>query len=162
MALRGPYPIGLFLVCAVSCPALSAEPPTKLVVTEGRSIGYTTVADALASLESEGLTAVPGLNGDVSIIEPDSRTAWTFAGKDDPAYPSAVRYVYMQNSGELHAEITILCEAAPARCEKFHSDIRDNLAQLSKKMAGDPSAKCSVNDNKMKCGGETEQKQTPP
>jgi hypothetical protein len=154
--LRGLYATGVLAACIVYRPVLSDEPPTKLVITEGRYIGYSHVADALATLESEGLTAVPGLNGGVSIVEPDGRTAWNFAGKDDPAYPSAVRYVYTRTSGELHAEITILCEASAGECEKFHSDIRDNLAQLAKRMAGDTSAKCSVSDNKLKCGGEPE------
>jgi hypothetical protein len=114
----------------------------------------------LSTLQSQGLVAESQPNGDVSFVEPDSRTAWKFAGKDNPAYPSAVRYVYTRSSGELHAELTILCEAAAERCEKFRSDIRDNLAQLSKKMAGDPAAKCSVNDNSVKCGAEAEPTQT--
>jgi hypothetical protein len=149
-----PYAISLFLLSAFSCPVHCADPPTKLVITEGHYIGYTSVADALATLQSEGLTAATAPNGAVSFVEPDSNTAWTFAAKDDPAYPSVVRYVYSRNSGELHAEITILCEASAERCEKFHSDIRYKLEQLTKAMAGDPSAKCSVNDNKMKCGAE--------
>lgn len=153
---RGSYATGLLLLCAAG----SAEQSTKLVVTEGHYIGYTTVADALATLKSEGLVGVPGLNGGISFVEPDNSVAWTFAGKDDPAYPTAVRYVYRKSSGVLNAEITILCEASAERCEKFHSDIRDNLAQLSKKMAGDPSAKCQVNDDTMKCGSEPEPKQT--
>jgi hypothetical protein len=100
----------------------------------------------------------PALNGDVTYVEADSRTAWTFAGKDNPAYPSAVRYVYTRSGGVLNAEVTLLCEADAARCEKFHGDIRENLAQLAKKMAGDPSAKCRVIDNAMKCGAESEPK----
>jgi hypothetical protein len=52
--------IGLFLLCAISCPTQSQEQTSKLVVTEGHYIGYATVADALATLESEGLMAVPG------------------------------------------------------------------------------------------------------
>jgi len=130
-----------------------------LIVTEGHYIGYTSVADALATLESKGLTAVPASNGDVSFVEPDGRTAWTFAGKDNPAYPSAVRYIYTRSDGELHAEVTILCEAAAPRCEKFKNDMRDSLAQLSKKLAGDPSAKCSVKEGTMKCGAEPPRKQ---
>jgi hypothetical protein len=148
------YAIGSLLLCAVSLPARSSQQSTKPVITEGSYIGYATVADALATLKSQGLMALPGLNGDVSFVEPDNRTTWTFAGKDDPAYPSAVRYVYTRSSGVLHAELTILCEASVERCEKFRSDIRDNVAQLSKMMAGDPSVKCWVNDTTMKCSSE--------
>lgn len=156
MKILSPYAIGLFLLCAGCCPALSQEQPTKLIVTEGHYIGYTSVADALATLESKGLTAVPASNGEVSFVEPDGRTAWTFAGKDNPGYPSAVRYIYSRSDGELHAEVTILCEAAAPRCEKFKNGIGDSLAQLAKKLAGDSSAKCSVKEGTMKCGAETE------
>jgi hypothetical protein len=157
MSKLSPYAIGFLLLGAVSGAAVHSEESIKLVVTEGHYIGYATVADALASLKSRGLAAAPGLDGDnVNFVEPDSRTAWTFAGKDDPAYPSAVRYVYTKSSGVLNAELTILCEASAERCEKFRSDIRDKLAQLAKMMAGDPSAKCRVNDGAMKCSAETE------
>jgi hypothetical protein len=157
-----PHALGLVLFCAVSLPARSAEQPTRLVVTEGRYVGFASVADARATLESRGLTAVPAVNGDASFVEPDNGRAWTFAGKDNPAYPSVVRYVYTRSTGVLRAEVTILCEASRERCEKFRNDILDNLEQLSKKMAGDPSAKCRVNEDKMTCGAEPERKQANP
>jgi hypothetical protein len=144
----------LLLLCAVSGVARSQEQPTKLVVTEGHYIGYVSVADALATLNAKGLAAAPAANGGVSYVESDSRTAWTFAAKDDPAYPSVVRYVYTRNEGVLQAEVTILCEASADRCEKFRSDIRNNLAQLSKMMSGDRTANCRVNDGAMKCSAE--------
>ena len=149
-----PHVLALLLLCALSCPAGSADQPTKLVVTEGRYIGYTSVADALTALQAKGLTGKEGLNGDLSFIEPDNGSAWTFVGKENAAYPTVVRYVYTRQDAELHAELTILCEAAAARCEKFHVDIREHLAQLAKMMAGDPSAKCTVSGDKLKCGTE--------
>lgn len=148
--------MSLLILCSVAYPLSSPAQSTRLVITEGHYIGYPSVAAARAALESQGLIATPGSNGGDSFVEPDHGTAWTFTGKHDPAYPSAVRYVYTRSSGELHAELTILCEASAERCEKFHSDIRDNLAQLSRKMAGDPAAKCQVTDGAMKCGGEPE------
>lgn len=156
MNVKSPYVSGLLLLCALSFAARAPAQSTRLVITEGHSIGYATVADALADLESQGLTSTPGANGDVSFVAPDNGTAWTFAGKDNPAYPSVVRYVYTRSSGELHAEVAIRCEASAKTCEKFHSDIRDRLAQLSRKMAGDPAAKCSVSGDTMTCGAEAD------
>jgi hypothetical protein len=153
------YAISSLLLCAVSLPARSSEQSSKPVITEGSYIGYATVADALATLKSQGFMSLPGLNGDVSFVEPDDTTTWTFAGKDDPAYPSAVRYVYARSHGLRHVEFTILCEASAERCEKFRSNIRDNVAQVSKMMAGDPSVKCWVNDSTTKCGPELVRKQ---
>ncbi len=148
------YAIGVLLVCAASLAARASPESPKLVVTEGNNIGYASVADALDALESKGLTPTPGLHGETSFVEPDTTTAWKFAGKDDPAYPSVVRYVYTRSGGILHAEVTILCEASAGRCDKFRSDIRETLAQLERRMAGDPSAKCSVNGSTMSCGAE--------
>jgi hypothetical protein len=54
-------------------------------------------------------------------------------------------------SGVLHAEFTILCEASAGQCEKFRSDVRGNVVQLSKMMAGDPPVKCSLSGRIMKC-----------
>jgi hypothetical protein len=62
-----------------------------------------------------------------------------------------VRYVFTKTSGVLHAEFTILCEASASQCEKFRSDARDNVVQLSKMIAGDPPVKCSSNGTTMKC-----------
>jgi hypothetical protein len=140
---------------------VNSEPSPKPTVSEGNYIGYATVADALATLKSEGFMPLPGINGEVSFAESDNKTTWTFVGKNDPAYPSAVRYVFAKSDGPvMHIEITILCEASEAACEKFRGDIRDNVAQLSNMMAGDPSVKCRVNDIAMKCGAEPIRKQS--
>jgi hypothetical protein len=154
------YTLGSILLCAVLLPAWSAEQSTKVVISEVNYIGYATVSDALATLKSQGFLALPGLNGEVSFAEPDNKTTWTFAGKDDPAYPSVVRYVSTRSNGVVHVELTILCEASDGPCDKFRSDIRDNVAQAAKMMAGDPSVKCRVNGDNMKCGAEPVRKQT--
>ena len=140
---------------------VNTEASTKPAISEGNYIGYATAADALAALKAQGLLSVPGINGEISFAEPDNKTTWTFVGKDDPAYPSAARYVFGTSDGPaLHVEITILCEALEEPCEKFRSDTRDNVTQLSKMMAGDRTVKCRVNDVAMKCGAELVRKQT--
>ena len=86
-------------------------------MTEGNDIGFATVADAQAMLKSQGLAAVQGSNGDILIIEPNNKAMWRFTTKDDPAHPSAARYVFTKTSGALHAEFTILCKASAGQCE---------------------------------------------
>jgi biopolymer transport protein ExbD len=141
--------------------SLNSEPSTKPAISEGNYIGYATVADALATLKAQGLMPVPGINGEVSFAESDNKTTWTFVGKGDPAYPSAVKYVFAGSDGPApHVEITMLCEASEAQCEKFRGDTRENVTQLSKMMAGDPSVKCRVHDVATKCGAEPIRKQS--
>jgi len=139
---------------------VNSEPSTKLTISEGNYIGYATVADAMATLKSQGFLELPGLNGEVSFAESDNKTTWTFVGKNDPAHPSAVRYVYTRSGGVPHVEMTILCEASDGPCEKFRSDIRVNIAEVAKMMVGDPSVKCQVNYENLKCGAEPARKQT--
>lgn len=148
----------LALTFLAAPPARSTEPSTELVISEGSYIGYATVADALATLKAQGFIALPALNGSVSFFDPDNKTTWTLTGKDDPAYPAAVRYVHTRSNGVAQVEITILCEASDGPCEKFRSEIRNNVIQISKMMAGDPSVKCWVNNDKIKCGAEPERK----
>jgi biopolymer transport protein ExbD len=139
---------------------VNSEPSTKPTISEGNYIGYATVADAMATLKAQGFLELPGLNGEVSFAASDNKTTWTFVGKNDPAYPSAVRYVYTRSDGVPHVEVTNLCEAPDAPCEKFRGDIRANIAQIAKMMAGDPSVKCRVNYENLKCGAEPARKQT--
>jgi biopolymer transport protein ExbD len=139
---------------------VNSEPSTKPAISEGNYIGYATVADALATLKAQGLMPVPGINGEVSFAESDNKTTWAFVGKGDPAYPSAVKYVFASDGPAPHVEITMLCEASEAQCEKFRGDTRENVTQLSEMMAGDPSVKCRVNDVAMKCGVEPIRKQS--
>jgi len=56
--------------------------------------------------------------------------------------------------------MTILCEASDGPCEKLRSDIRVNIAEVAKMMVGDPSVKCQVNYENLKCGAEPARKQT--
>src|ERR1700722_13840083 len=152
--------IASILLCAVSLTVRSSEPSTKLVISEGNYIGYATVADALATLKAQGFMALPGINGELSFAEPDNRTTWTFVGKGHPAFPSATRYVFTKSDGVPHVEITFLCEASDAACEKLRRDVLENVSLLSKMMAGDSSVKCRVNNGTTKCGVEPIRKQT--
>ena len=59
----------------------------------------------------------------------------------DPAHPAAARTVLTKTNDSVHVEITVLCEAARGPSEKFRSDIRSNVEQVSR-MSNDPSLKC--------------------
>jgi hypothetical protein len=83
------------------------------------------------------------------------------AGRNDPAYPAVARIVNSKSNDSVQrVEITVLCEAADGPCAKFRSDIRDNVEQLSKMMAGDPFVRCRTDGHKMKCGAVPVRKQT--
>jgi hypothetical protein len=148
------------LLCVNIVPVRSSAPSSGVMVSEGGYIGYATVADALATLKAQGLAPEPA-GDDISFVESDGKTSWTFAGRENPAYPAVARIIYSKSSESVQRiEITVLCEAAEGPCAKFRSDIRNNVEQLSKMMAGDTSIRCRTDGHTMKCGAAPERKQT--
>jgi len=58
-----------------------------VVVSEGKYIGYATVADAIATLKASGAMEFPAFNGYVSFVEPDNKTTWTFTQQGSRLIP---------------------------------------------------------------------------
>jgi hypothetical protein len=107
-----------------------------LVIVDDGSTGFATVADALATLRSQGLLELPSGKGSV-FLAAGGKTTWTFAGEKEAAYPALARFVWTSNKDRVQVAISILCEAAPKPCEKFASDMRANVDNILK---GEPGA----------------------
>jgi hypothetical protein len=71
--------------------------------------------------------------------------------KDDPAHPSAAKYIFTKTNRALRAEFTILCEASAGQCKHSQSDIRGNVVQLFKMMASDSPMTCSLIGKTLGC-----------
>jgi hypothetical protein len=148
------------VLIVVAATARSDNLPTKVVVSESNDIGFATVADAITALKARGLVEIPAFNGEVSFVEPDNTTSWTFTQNGNPAHPSTVRYVETRKGDVLNIEITFLCEAKVEACEKLRSATREDIDMMSRMIAGDPTVQCRVNGATMKCGHEPVRKQT--
>lgn len=105
-----------------------------MVIVDGGSAGYASVAEALAALRSQGLLELPSGKGLV-FLEPGGKTTWTFTGRGDAAYPALAKFVWKSNEDRVQVAISIVCEAAPEPCAKFASDMKANAFNI---LRGEP------------------------
>ena len=86
------------------------------------SIGYPSVAAALADLHSRSDVKFSVQNG-WTIAEDRSHFAfWSFPPEGDPAYPSAVKRTAVQTSTGINMDMKILCQSTQAACDKLDAD----------------------------------------
>ena len=122
------------LIGAVLASAWSFASARDIVVVDGGSTGYATVADALATLRSQSLLELPSGKGLV-FLEAGGKTTWTFVGKGDAAYPAFAKFVWKSSEERVQVTISIVCEAAPESCAKFSSDMK---AYVFNTLRGEP------------------------
>lgn len=108
-----------------------------MVIVDGESTGYVTVADALDALRSHGLLELPSGKGLV-FLEGGGKITWAFTGKGDAAYPALAKFVWKSSEDRVQVAISILCEAAPEPCAKFASDMKANAFNI---LRGEPGAR---------------------
>jgi hypothetical protein len=107
-----------------------------IVIVDGGSTGFATVADALTALRSRSLLELPSGKGSV-FLEAGGKTTWTFTGEKEAAYPAFAKFVWASSKERVQVAISILCEAAPKPCEKFATDMRANVDRI---LRGEPGA----------------------
>lgn len=99
----------------------SSEPPVR------SGIGYATVAEALAALKAK-----PGVQ--IEVTKPDAWTIvnepgdvqWSFTPSSHSAYPAVVRRALKVNAeGGLYIEMSALCQAEKAPCDKLLEDFKE-------------------------------------
>jgi hypothetical protein len=125
------------ILCTVALlGAWSIASARDIVIVDGGSTGFATVADAQAALRSRGLLELPSGKGSV-FLEAGGKITWTFTGEKEAAYPAFAKFVWTSSKERVQVAISILCEAAPKSCEKFASDMRENVDRMLK---GEPGA----------------------
>jgi hypothetical protein len=122
----------LLLLSATNCSA-QEEKPIEELPNGAKSLGYSTVSEALASLKIK-----PG--ADVTITKPDGWiiinetspefTIWSFTPQGHYAYPAVVRRTIKQSNGQVHVVTAALCQADKLSCDNL---IRE-FQQLTEKM----------------------------
>jgi hypothetical protein len=86
------------------------------------TIGYPSVAAALADLHSKPEVKFSEANG-WTIAEDKSRfTLWSFAPAGDPSYPSAVKRTAVQEGGRTSLNMKVLCESTQEACDRLVED----------------------------------------
>lgn len=129
---RAPHlPVVAGLLAAASLPACanrSEEPPLPEVSRS--SVGYDTVAAALAALRSRPNVVFTTENGWLIATDEAAYTIWSFAPQSYPVYPAVVkRQIIPEGAGSV-IQMSVLCEASKPAC--------DNLVRTFAEMNGLP------------------------
>lgn len=89
---------------------------------QGSTIGYPSVAAALADLHSKPEVKFREDHG-WTIAEDSGHSAfWSFAPAGDPAYPSAVQRIIVQGNKGIGLKMNVLCQSTQEACDKLERD----------------------------------------
>ena len=115
--------------------AAAPEKPTTSNSPAG--VGFKSVADALAALKAR-----PGAK--VSVTQPDAWTiiteqggavVWSFTPAGHPAHPAVVRRaIVVGEDGLARIEMSSLCQAEKAPCDRLMKDFRDITERSARAM----------------------------
>jgi len=112
--------VALVLILAVSPDRVrSAEPPTSAALT---SIGYASVAEALAALRAKPGVTFTTQDGMTIAEDLDALTSWIFYPEGHPAYPTAIRRSLVNKPEGAYMETNVWCEAGKKACKKYFGD----------------------------------------
>jgi hypothetical protein len=108
-----------------------AQPNQPLPEADKPTIGYPSVAAALAALKARPDVTFSTQGGWTIATEASSATLWSFPPAGHPAYPSAVKRQIENRSDGAYVNMSVQCEASKSACD----DLVRSFQQLNKQMA---------------------------
>jgi len=107
-----------YALSGLSAPAADGTPLTPLPEQRDASIGYATVAAALADLRTRSNVTFRTEHGYTIATDEASHTIWVFTSEGQPAYPAAIKRQFVTNiEGGVSVELSVHCEASKAACD---------------------------------------------
>jgi hypothetical protein len=88
------------------------------------TIGYPSVAAALADLHSKPDVQFRDEHGWTIAEDSSHHTFWSFPPPGSPAYPAAVQRVIVQGDTGISLKLNILCESTQSACDKLVADFQ--------------------------------------
>ena len=86
------------------------------------SFEYSSVAEALADLETRDDVTIEVSQGWTIVTEADGLTTWSFTPSDHPANPAVAKRTLYQDQDGWQIKMSIRCEAEKAACDQFVRD----------------------------------------
>jgi hypothetical protein len=120
---------------AGGCPGYRAE-PAPLAEAPDSTVGYPTVADALAALHAKPSVVFTAQAGWTIAQDAAAQTVWSFPPPDDPSYPSAVKRQVVQSGNELQMKMSVLCGSTKAACDNLVRQFQQLNAKMRASLAG--------------------------
>ena len=109
----------LWKALSANCPNYE---PLELEEAEHSTIGYSSVAEALAALQSNPDVEFRQENGWTIAYDKASRTIWSFSPPDYPAYPAVVQRQIVPRDAGSALNMNVHCEASKAACDDLVRD----------------------------------------
>lgn len=133
--------IGLIFTtaCASGAVVLGSSQAQPLPESPNSSIGYPSVATALADLRARSEIEFSTQNGWTIAVDEHTRTIWSFSPSTYPAYPAVVkRHVKPNETGGSTIEMSVLCEAEKEPCDELVRTFDQMTAQRFGPLVGPP------------------------
>lgn len=99
--------------------------------TSEGSIGYSTVAAALAALKARSDLNVSEQGGWTIVNDAANKTVWSFTPPGHPAHPTAVKRAVVEKGEAIHIDMSALCQAEKSACDR----LMDEFRALNQRMA---------------------------
>src|SRR6266853_4246279 len=99
--------------------------PLAAFAEEGRGIGFPTVAAALEALRGRNDVKISIQGGWIIVEDRSTNTFWSFTPPNHPAHPAAVKRTIVSREGGIAIEMTALCQAGKAACDKLIAEFKD-------------------------------------
>jgi hypothetical protein len=112
---KAPTVEALWADLSANCPNYPRE--LAPLPEQSGSIGYASVADALAALRAQPGVTFAAERGWTIATDRAAQAIWSFAPADHAAYPSAVKRQVVDNGGKVSVEMKVLCQASKAACD---------------------------------------------
>jgi hypothetical protein len=112
--------LGFCFGLLVATVAIAADSPSgSFPKSRSSTIGYKTVAAALASLKQMKGVSFSSVRGWTIVTDEAHLTVWSFAPKSDPSYPAVVKRTVISTGAGSRITMDVLCEADRASCDNL-------------------------------------------
>lgn len=98
------------------------------------TIGYKTVAEALAALRAKPGVDMRVQGGWTIATEREANVLWSFAPQGHPAYPAAVKRHTYEKDDTAYIGMDVLCEASKTACDKLVREFQELNARIRESM----------------------------
>jgi hypothetical protein len=98
------------------------------------TVGYPTVAAALAALRAKSSVVFTKVGGWTIADDETAKTIWSFPPPGNAAYPAAVKRQIVEKSGALSLEMSVICGATKQACDDLVRSFRQLNAQMTASM----------------------------
>ncbi len=110
--------------------------PLVASADESGGIGYPTVAAALEALRARSDVSISVQGGWTIVNDNAANTIWSFTPANHPANPAAIKRAIVSHDGKISVQMTALCQAGKAECDKLMEEFKVMNARMSEAMQG--------------------------